>query len=150
MKAKAKTVRQVQAVVFFGKKIVLLKKRDSRFENGKWVFLEKAYWRLPKGKLEKGESSMQGLKRELHEECGFTKIFSARKVFHYDYEAPKGTLRKVDCYALRISQKPKLTANARQEGIENTALVSPSAALKKLHWQKEKKSLKAALAKEKL
>jgi len=39
-----KVVRQVQAIVFFQGKIVLLKKRDVKFdfEKGKWISLAKA------------------------------------------------------------------------------------------------------------
>ena len=143
-----KTIRQVQAIVFFQGKIVLLKKRDAKFdfEKGKWISLAKAYWRLPKGKLEKGESELQGLKRELHEECGFTKLFSAREVFRYDYEAPKGTLRKVGCYALRTARKPKLTRDAKAEGITAVKLFTPRQALGKLHWPREKESVKKAIS----
>ena len=143
-----KTLKQVQAIVFFQGKIVLLKKRDMKFdfEKGKWISLAKAYWRLPKGKLEKGESELQGLKRELHEECGFTKLFSAREIFRYDYEAPKGTLRKVGCYALAVKQKPKLTRDGKAEGITAVKLFTPKQALAKLHWPREKESVKSAIS----
>src|SRR3989338_571246 len=143
-----KTLKQVQAIVFFQGKIVLLKKRDAKFdfEKGKWISLAKAYWRLHKGKLEKGEDELQGLKRELHEECGFTRVAGAKKVFSYYYQAPKGTLRKVGCYALAVKQKPKLTRDAKAEGITAVKLFTPKQALAKLHWPREKESVKSAIS----
>ena len=143
-----KTLKQVQAIVFFQGKIVLLKKRDAKFdfEKGKWISLAKAYWRLPKGKLEKGEDELQGLKRELHEECGFTRVAGAKKVFSYYYQAPKGTLRKVGCYALAVKQKPKLTRDGKAEGITAVKLFTPKQALAKLHWPREKESVKSAIS----
>lgn len=143
MKTGMKTLRQVQAIAFYDRKVVLLKKHDVAFKNGKWIILKKSYWRLPKGKVEKGETLLQGLKRELHEECGFTRIQSPKKVYYYEYEAPKGTLRKVYAYALGVSEKPRLTKDSKAEGITEIALFTPKQALGKLHWPKEKQSVKA-------
>lgn len=143
-----KNVRQVQAVVFFKGKIALLKKRDSRFDGKKkkWVFLKKAFWRLPKGKLEGGEGVLQGLKRELKEEIGLRTISKPKKVYTYAYEAPKGTLRKVETFALEAKQKPRLTRMAKQEGITRVVLVAVRDAERKLKWENEKNALRPFLS----
>ncbi len=147
MKKITKTLRQAQAVIFREGKVLILKKNDIKWEGNEFTILKKAYWRLPKGKVEKGETLLQGLKRELHEECGFTHINAPKKVYYYEYEAPKGTLRKVYAYALSVNQKPRLTKDSKAEGITQISLLTPAQALRKLHWPREKDSLKAALRK---
>ena len=134
---KPKKLRQVQAVVFVGGKILVLKKRDLR--------LKESFWRLPKGKLEKGENAKEGLKREIKEETGLGKIEIARKVFSYAYESPKGVFRKVECFAVFSGEKPRMTGEGRREGISQIALVSPAEALEKLRWAHEAKGLRKAL-----
>lgn len=140
-----KTLKQVQATVFISGRVVLLRKNDVKFEKGKWILLPQAYWRLPKGKLEGSETPVAGLKRELNEECGFRNVKRAKKVFYYEYESPKGTTRKVSSYYAETNEKPELTAGAKAEGITKITTATPSTALKKLHWNSEKQSLKAAV-----
>ncbi|MEM4255446.1 MAG: NUDIX hydrolase [Candidatus Norongarragalinales archaeon] len=138
-----KSIRQAQAVVFHKGKVVLLRKRDSHFDfkKKKWVWSKKAFWRLPKGKLEKNESAMQGLKRELLEEIGVSKLSKPKKVYSYSYQAPKGTLRKVQTFALEAKEKPRLTPMAKAEGITRVALSTVKGAAKKLEWENERKAL---------
>ena len=81
-------LRQAQAVVVWQGKFLLLKKNDP--------LLKKSFWRLVKGKLEKGESATKGLERELREEVGLKKIKIAGKIHSYNYEAPRGVFRKVE------------------------------------------------------
>jgi ADP-ribose pyrophosphatase YjhB (NUDIX family) len=141
-----KEIRQVQAVIVIKGKILLLKKRDVRFENGKWFRTKNSFWRLPKGKLEKGERALAGLKRELREEMGLKKIKIGKRVFSYSYEAPKGLHRKVNSYLVFTDEKPCMTGDGREEGIEKISLETPANALKKLKFDFEKKSLKASWA----
>jgi len=143
---KHKVLKQVQAVVFFKNKVVLLKKRDVRFEDGKPVLLKKAFWRLPKGKLEKRETHLQGLKRELREEIGVSKTSKPKKVYSYSFEAPKGTRRNVQTFVLEGGEKPRLTRAARGEGITRLMLATVEEAVKKLKWANEKKALTSANA----
>ena len=132
--------------MFNGPKVLLLKKRDFDFKDGKWVKLKRIFWRLPKGKLEKGETQLQGLKRELREETGMRNVKIGKKVFSYQYQAPKGiTHRTVFCYTAFTREKPQITRDAKVEGIEKSGFYPVKTALKKLKWVWEKKSLKAAL-----
>ena len=141
-----KTIGQVEAVIVKGGKILILKKRDAKFEKGKWFRTKQSFWRLPKGKLEKGESAKKGLKRELREETGLKKIKIGKRVFSYSFEAPKGLLlRKVSAYLVFTDEKPRMTKDGRKEGIEKILLASPKTALKKVHFESEKKVLKAAV-----
>ena len=135
MKIKKKTLKQVQAIVVWKGKILLLKKYDLR--------LKKGFWRLLKGKLEKGETPIKGLKRELFEEVGLrkNKIKIKKKVFSYDYESPKGVFRKVETFLVEAKEKPKLTREGRKEGIKEIGFFPASQALKKLYWVQEKKAL---------
>jgi septum formation protein len=56
-----------------GKKILLLKRASKGDNFGKWS--------IPGGKVEKGESPIDGAKRESKEECGY---FGGYQYHHYD------------------------------------------------------------------
>ena len=143
MKGKT-TLRQVQAVIFSEKGVLLLKKRDIKFEKGKWFRTGQSFWRLPKGKLEKGEGEKQGLKRELREETALKKIGIGRKFFAYQYESPKGVLRKVSTFLVQAREKPRMTSEGKEEGIEKMRFFGFKEAVGKLHWKPEKTALKKA------
>ncbi|MFH1056842.1 MAG: NUDIX hydrolase [Candidatus Micrarchaeota archaeon] len=139
-------LKQVQAIIVSKGNVLLLKKRDIKFKSGKWFRTKNSFWRLPKGKLEKGESAIKGLKRELKEETGLEKIKIGKKVFSYGLEAPKGLHRKVDAFLVFTEEKPRMTKDGREEGIEEMAFFDAWTAWKKLNFDSEKKSLKAAMA----
>lgn len=81
----------VHAIILKGGKVLFLKR-------GPKSRLYPKYWSLPGGKVEKGETRMQALKRELREETGMTLVSAkyARTVFderpsHYYLAKARGT-----------------------------------------------------------
>lgn len=57
-----KTIDAVSALIINDKKQVLLLKRNELSYHG--------YWQFPEGKIDKGETKLQAIKRELYEEIG--------------------------------------------------------------------------------
>lgn len=60
----------VKALIRNPNKEILLRERKSKFN--------KNYWDLPRGRLQKGESLLQTLKREITEEIGLNEIGDAQ------------------------------------------------------------------------
>lgn len=83
----------VEALVFNSKGEILLLKRSKK--NSTWV----NKWQLPGGKVEKNESFIKAIKREIREESSFvcSKIY-LRKVFCFKHTFRK----KEECVLLKV------------------------------------------------
>jgi ADP-ribose pyrophosphatase YjhB (NUDIX family) len=90
------TRQEVQAVIINNDKVLLAQKNK--------------HWRLPKGGLLEGETHLQALKRELHEEVGLTTISSVEQLFEYTFNTP-GVVHEVIVYIVRTSQEAMTVDN---------------------------------------
>ena len=77
-------------------------------------------WDLPKGKIEKGESSAEGAKREVEEECN-VKVEISEKLcttWHTYVQGGKDILKKTSWYLMDCLDDSKMKPQ-RNEGIED-------------------------------
>lgn len=73
-------------VIDKNKRFLLLKTKGER----------EVYWDIPKGGIERGETLLTALKRELKEELGTTKFKNIKKLnIHFTFEFPNKVKRKI-------------------------------------------------------
>lgn len=90
------TRQEVQAVIVNRDKVLLALKNN--------------HWRLPKGGLLEGETHLEALKRELHEEVGLTAISSVDQLFKYSFKTP-GVVHEVTVYIAGTTQETMIADN---------------------------------------
>lgn len=89
-------------------------------KNGMLLFIKRnGFWDIPKGKLEKNETALEGGKREIEEECGISDIIYKNKIcdtYHTYKRKGKKILKKTYWFTFSYSGKEKLVAQ-KEEGI---------------------------------
>lgn len=102
-------------------------------------------WRLPKGKLKRGESHRQAAKREVAEELGVVAPLGERLgETHYCYTQRGVQFSKtVVFYLARLLEPVILTPEER--GFDEAKWVAPAEALRLLSWENERDMVRLAL-----
>ena len=106
-----------------GKRVLLLHRRDQ--------------WRLPKGKLQPGESAAEAAERGLAEEAGLHVAAGEYLGAHsYQYQAPDGgwVNKIVFFFAARVGEKAEVRLEA---GFDDFAWLPPAEAMQRLSWPNE-------------
>ncbi|MGB0934037.1 MAG: NUDIX hydrolase [Lishizhenia sp.] len=89
-------------------------------KNKQLLFIKRnGFWDIPKGKLEKNESVLEGAKREIEEECGISNLIENGKIcdtYHTYSEKGKKILKKTYWFSFYYKGKEKLIAQT-EEGI---------------------------------
>ena len=88
-------------------------------------------WTFPKGKIEKGESSLEAAVREIKEEVGLFDLSMVERLSSvlYIYKR-KGTVNKIVDYFLFISTIGQSITLQKDEGIQDAKWVNVTDALK--------------------
>ena len=91
--------------------------------SGKWTF--------PKGKIEKGESSLEAAVREIKEEVGLFDLSMVERLSSVSYTYKrKGTVKKTVDYYLFVSTSEHRLTLQKEEGIQDAKWVKVTDALK--------------------
>jgi 8-oxo-dGTP pyrophosphatase MutT (NUDIX family) len=96
----------------------------------KWLFIfRNGKWDLPKGKLEKMESPVEGAEREIREECGLEGFFEIKSTlpptYHCYFLYGKNWLKKTHWFHFSYSGS-KSTKPQKEEGIERVEWLNES------------------------
>ncbi len=120
---KKKTVLIVEAILkdSRGKVLVLKRSKKNRHYKGKW--------QLPGGKVEKNESPLEAIKREIKEEtnCNITSIKPLKKLVFSEQTKRKSAIVKLVIYTGRINGEICLCNDHTEY-----KFVKPTAQIKKL------------------
>jgi 8-oxo-dGTP pyrophosphatase MutT (NUDIX family) len=131
-----RTRPSVQALIFDDKeqKLLLIKQPSRR--------AKKNLWKLVRGGIEKGETKLHALKREIKEEVGLTHIKVLRKIHYYEYNIPRQNFQ-VTVYLVKAKGNEKVSlALDEKPPILDYIWVSKLSALKLVHWEDEKKVIR--------
>ena len=103
-------------------------------------------WRLPKGKLDEGETPEQAAEREVAEEMGIQVQVGLRLgETGYTYVAAGGRFSKNVVFFLARLEAP-LPLTPEERNFDRAVWVSPEEALRLLLWENERKVVLLALA----
>lgn len=106
-------------------------------KRGEYLFIfRNKKWDLPKGKMDKGESSRETAVREVQEECGIGKLKITGKIpctYHIYILNGKMALKKTYWFNMTTPAGKKLIPQ-KEEGIEKVVWVKP---VKFKKWKKE-------------
>jgi len=134
-----RTRKEVQAVIFAKERFLLIKKYDEA--------LGEFHWRLVKGGIEKGESEIEAVRREILEETGLRNVELIDKIYDYTYTF-RDIKHKVVVYLVKADLSEKV--NLSEKTISDYAWENPKTAIKILKWEDERNSVKTALRKKRL
>lgn len=131
------TVDDRESVVHFVKeKFRIIKAAGGlvRKKNQVLLILRLKKWDLPKGKLEKNESSSQGAKREVEEECNIKVLLDSKicSTWHTYSLNGKNILKKTTWYAMTCLDDSKMKPQI-QEDIEEVKWMGREARTEALH-----------------
>lgn len=115
---------------------IILRKHSNSWQlllikdmSGKWTF--------PKGKIEKGESSLEAAVREIKEEIGLIDISMVKRLSSVSYTYKrKETVNKTVDYFLFISTIGQRITLQKEEGIQDAKWVNVTDALKAVGYPK--------------
>lgn len=115
---------------------IILRKHSNSWQlffikdmSGKWTF--------PKGKIEKGESSLEAAVREIAEEVGLFDLSMVERLSSVSYTYKrKGTVKKTVDYFLFISTIGQSITLQKEEGIQDAKWVNLTDALKAVGYPK--------------
>ncbi len=75
-------------------------------------------WDLPKGKIDKGETTLEGSIREVKEECGISKLVAGvhfSNTYHIYKIKKRNVIKKTSWFEMKISGKQKLVPQLSEE-----------------------------------
>lgn len=131
-----KTRNEVQAVIFDKKDsrfVVLLVRKSDRKNRSR-------RWRLLKGGVNRGETKIEALRREIFEETGLKDIKILRET--YDYEFVFGdTKHKVTSYLVRADST--LPIRLQRSELAGYLWAGKNEAGRLLYWRNEKEAVKS-------
>ena len=125
---------EVQGVIFDrnNKKLVMLvQKRDTR--------IRRFHWRLLKGGVNKGETKVDALKREILEETGLKNIKILGQIHSYEFVF-RETLHRVSSFLVEADSKD--TVRLQESELSDYLWTRLDDADRLLYWSNEKEALK--------
>lgn len=131
-----KTRSEVQAVIFDKKdgriEVLLVRKSDRRNRSRRW--------RLLKGGVNRGETKIDALRREIFEETGLKDIEILRETYNYEF-AFGDTRHKVTSYLVKAdSQNP---IKLQRSELAAYLWIDKDEAGRLLHWRNEKEAVRS-------
>jgi 8-oxo-dGTP pyrophosphatase MutT (NUDIX family) len=125
---------EVQGVIFDGndrKLVMLVQKRDTR--------VRRFHWRLLKGGMNKGETKVEALKREILEETGLKNIKVLDQIHSYEFVF-RETLHRVSSFLVEANSKDPV--RLQESELSDYLWTHLDSADGLLYWANEKEALK--------
>jgi 8-oxo-dGTP pyrophosphatase MutT (NUDIX family) len=129
---------EVQAVIYDKAgaeiRILLVKKLDTKNFN--------YHWRLLKGGVEKDETEVEAMRREIIEEVGLRDVIIEKKIYNYEFSF-EGTLHQVSTFSVKGNYRDNMKIETKE--IADAMWVPIDKAIHLLHWPNEKEAIRRIL-----
>jgi len=125
---------EVQAVLFDksrGHLVLLVQKKDTR--------IPRFRWRLLKGGVDRGETKVDALRREILEETGMKGIRILQQIHDYEFVF-KETLHRVSSFLVEADSREPI--RLQESELSDYLWTDPGSAATLLYWTNEKEALK--------
>ncbi len=125
---------EVQAVLFdksHGRMVLLVQKRDMKVRHFRW--------RLLKGGINRGETKVDALRREIFEETGMKSIKILQQIHEYEFVF-KETLHRVSSFLVEADSRQPI--RLQESELSDYLWTDPENARTLLYWANEKEALK--------
>jgi len=125
---------EVQGVIFDRndrRRVLLVQKRDTR--------VRRFHWRLLKGGVNKGETKVDALRREIFEETGLKNIRVQDQIHYYEFVF-RETLHRVSSFLVEADSKDLV--RLQESELSDYLWTKLDDADRLLHWANEKEALK--------
>jgi 8-oxo-dGTP pyrophosphatase MutT (NUDIX family) len=125
---------EVQAVLFdksHGHLVLLVQKRDTK--------IRRFHWRLLKGGVDRGETKVAALRREIFEETGMKGIRVLQQIHDYEFVF-KETLHRVSSFLVEADSREPI--RLQESELSDYLWTDPESATTLLYWTNEKEALR--------
>jgi 8-oxo-dGTP pyrophosphatase MutT (NUDIX family) len=125
---------EVQAVLFdnsHGHLVLLVQKKDTR--------IPRFRWRLLKGGVDRDETKVDALRREIFEETGMKGIRILQQIHDYEFVF-KETLHRVSSFLVEADSRVPI--RLQESELSDYLWTDPESAATLLYWTNEKEALK--------
>jgi 8-oxo-dGTP pyrophosphatase MutT (NUDIX family) len=125
---------EVQAVLFdksHGRLVLLVQKKDTR--------IPRFRWRLLKGGVDRGETKVDALRREIFEETGMKGIRILQQIHDYEFVF-KETLHRVSSFFVEADSREPI--RLQESELSDYLWTDPESAATLLYWSNEREALR--------